>query len=64
MEPDSPTSSRESLSPIPSPVNKTKDPDFLPPDSNEAAPVPSLNTFVTPLKSPLPAEYDQKIVKS
>lgn len=62
--PGSPSSSRDSLSPIPSPVNPVKDPDFLPPESEDAkAPRPSLGDLTTPLKSPPPAAYDQKIVR-
>lgn len=64
--PGSPSSSKDSLSPIPSPVNLTKDPDFLPPDDeNGHSSVPTAQDAVTtPLKSPPPVAYDQKIVKS
>ena len=64
IPPESPTSSRASLSPvpsIPSPVNRAKDPDFLPPDLElgdaTAAPKPDILSPVEP-----GGEYDQKIV--
>ena len=64
---DSPTSSRESLSPVPSlpsPTNRVKDPDFLPPnlDLGGKAPVPSSETLTTPVNTTPPAAYDQKLV--
>ena len=56
--PESPKS-QASISPIPSPANRVKDPDFLPPDAEEnTSAVPD----ITPVKSPPPAAYDQKIV--
>lgn len=65
--PDSPTSSRESLSPVPSlpsPKNLTKDPDFLPPlELDGKAPVPAAETLITPTNVNPPDAYDQKIVR-
>lgn len=61
--PESPESPRSqgSISPIPSPVNLVKDPDFVPPDAEENPPaLPSVDP--TPVKNPPPAAYDQKIV--
>lgn len=62
--PDSPTSSRASLSPvpsIPSPVNRTKDPDFLPPDLDLGAIAPAPKPdILSPVERG--GEYEQKIV--
>lgn len=61
--PDSP-GSVESISPIPSPVNKQKDPDFILPDAEGKAPVPPVETLTTPTMSSPPGAYDKKIVCS
>lgn len=60
-EPQDSSSSRGSISPLPSPVNNTKDPDFLPPDEDGNPPVFAPTTSV---KTPPPAEYDQKLVST
>ena len=58
-DPQDSSSSRGSISPLPSPGNLVKDPDFLPPDEDGNPVFPPTASAV---KTPPPAEYDQTIV--
>jgi len=59
-DPQDSASSRGSISPLPSPVNLVKDPDFLPPD--EDGNPPPVFAATTSVKTPPPAEYDKTLV--